>query len=367
MARLHELFRLLKDRDASDLHLGATLAPRIRVHGELEAVEHWEALSSDELEAMQREIVTEEQWQEYESCGDLDFAYGLEGVARFRANYLRQENGPGAVFRIIPERILTVDELGLPDAVRKLADLQRGLVLVTGPTGSGKSTTLAAIIDSINNTYSKHIVTIEDPVEFVHPNKKCVISQREVGSDATSFAAALRVAIRQDADVVLVGEMRDLETISLAITAAEMGMLVFGTLHTNSAAKTVDRLIDAFPANQQNQIRTTLAESVVAIVSQLLLRTADGAGRCAAHEILLKNSGLPNIIREGNTPMLKSIIQGGGSIGMQTMDDALFQLVESGRITATTAMSKASEKGNFELLAKKEERAAARAPAQVLN
>ena len=367
MARLHELFRHLKDHDGSDLHRGATQPPRIRVHGELEVVEHWAALSSDELEAMQREIVTEEQWQEYESSGDLDFAYGLEGVARFRANYLRQENGAGAVFRIIPERILTVEELGLPDAVRKLADLRRGLVLVTGPTGSGKSTTLAAIIDRINNTYSKHIVTIEDPVEFVHPNKKCVISQREVGTDTTSFAAALRVAIRQDADVVLVGEMRDLETISLTITAAEMGMLVFGTLHTNSAAKTVDRLIDAFPANQQNQIRTTLAESVVAIVSQLLLRTADGDGRCAAHEILLKTSALPNIIREGNTPMLTSIIQGGRSFGMQTMDDSLFELVESGRVTAKAAMSKATEKSHFETLAKKEERVAARAQAQVRN
>ncbi len=366
MARLDELFRHLKDNDGSDLHLGATLPPRIRVHGELEVVESWATLSSDELEAMQRELVSEKQWQEYKSSGDLDFAYGLEGVARFRANYLRQENGAGAVFRIIPERILTVDELGLPDAVRKLAHLRRGLVLVTGPTGSGKSTTLAAIIDSINDTYSKHIVTIEDPVEFVHPNKKCVISQREVGADATSFAAALRVAIRQDADVVLVGEMRDLETIALAITAAEMGMLVFGTLHTNSAVKTVDRLIDAFPANQQNQIRTTLADSVVAIISQLLLRTADGKGRCAAQEILVKTSGLPNIIREGNTPMIKSIIQGGRSLGMQTMDDALFELVESGRITATAAMAKATDKAQFATLAQEEKRTA-RVQAQVTN
>ncbi|MFQ5742667.1 MAG: type IV pilus twitching motility protein PilT [Acidobacteriota bacterium] len=367
MARLNELFRYLKSHDGSDLHLGATRSPRVRVHGELEDVDNWSVLSHDELLTMQREIVSDEQWQEYESSGDLDFAYALEGVARFRANYLRQENGAGAVFRIIPEKILTLDELGVPDAVCKLADLRHGLVLVTGPTGSGKSTTLAAIIDRINDTYAKHIVTIEDPVEFIHPNKKCVVSQREVGTDATSFAAALRVAIRQDADVVLVGEMRDLETIALAITAAEMGMLVFGTLHTNSATKTIDRLIDAFPAERQNQIRTTLAESVVAIVSQQQLRIADGSGRCAAHEILLKTGGLPNIIREGNTPMLKSIIQGGRAVGMQSMDDSLFQLVKTGRVTAKSAMSKATGKARFEPLLKREERVTSRAQPQAVN
>ncbi len=288
-------------------------------------------------------------------CGDLDFAYGLEGFARFRANYLRQEIGAGAVFRIIPETIVPLADLNLPKAIDTLAHLQQGLVLVTGPTGSGKSTTLAAIIDRINITYHKHIVTIEDPVEFVHQNKLSVFSQREVGADTESFGAALRSAIRQDADVVLVGEMRDLETIGLAITAAEMGALVFGTLHTNGAANTIDRLIDAFPADEQSQIRTTLAESVAGIVSQLLLRTADGKGRCAVNEILLKTPGLPNIIREGNTPMITSIIQGGRHQGMQLMDDALMALVDQKRITPREAYMKATNKAKFEALVKDDE------------
>ena len=355
MARIHQLFQRLKDIGGSDLHLAAGLAPRIRVHGELEEVGGWEILSHEELREILREITSEDQWLSYESCGDLDFAYGLTGVARFRANYLRQVNGAAAVFRIIPEKILTLEELGLPESIEGLAHTRQGLVLVTGPTGSGKSTTLAAIIDRINKIYEKHIVTIEDPVEFVHPNKKCVLSQREVGADSWSFADALKVAVRQDADVILVGEMRDLETISLAITAAEMGTLVFGTLHTNSAAKTIDRLIDAFPAEEQNQVRTTLAESIVGIVSQLLLQTADGKGRCAVHEILLKTTGLANIIREGNTPMLQSIIQGGRSKGMCMMDDSLFEKVEAGKITARAAYLKAQDKGRFEPLVKKEE------------
>ncbi len=355
MARIHELFRHLKEIKGSDLHLAATLRPRIRVHGELEDVQGWDPLSHAEVTGLLCEITTQEQWKDYESCGDLDFAYGLEGVARFRANYLRQENGAGAVFRIIPEKIMTLQQLGLPPAVEELAHTRQGLVLVTGPTGSGKSTTLAAIIDRINDSYEKHIVTIEDPVEFVHPNKKCVLSQREVGADSPSFAAALKVAVRQDADVVLVGEMRDLETISLAITAAEMGTLVFGTLHTNSAAKTIDRLIDAFPAEEQSQIRTTLAESIVGIVSQLLLPTADGKGRCAVHEILLKTSGLANVVREGNTPMLQSIIQGGRAKGMCMMDDSLMEKVEEGKITAEAAYLKAQNKSRFEKLMKQEE------------
>ncbi|MEA2564297.1 MAG: twitching motility protein PilT [Acidobacteriota bacterium] len=346
--RLHELFQYLKDNKGSDLHLAAGLEPRTRVHGALEPVAGWPVLSHDDLCGLLREITTEEQWTDYDGCGDLDFAYGFEGVARFRANFLRQENGAGAVFRIIPEEIVPLEQLNLPKAIEGLAHSQQGLVLVTGPTGSGKSTTLAAIIDKINTTYAKHIVTIEDPVEFVHKNKKSVFSQREVGTDTESFGAALRAAIRQDADVILVGEMRDLETISLAITAAEMGALVFGTLHTNNAANTIDRLIDAFPAEEQAQVRTTLAESVAGIVSQLLLRTADGQGRCAVNEILLKTPGLANIIREGNTPMIQTIIQSGRAAGMQMMDDALMALVDQKRITPREAYMKASSKARFE-------------------
>ncbi|HEX3555102.1 MAG TPA: type IV pilus twitching motility protein PilT [Thermoanaerobaculia bacterium] len=348
MARIDELFHYLRDNKGSDLHLAAGLEPRIRVHGSLEAVRGWSVLTDDALLSLLQEIASDAQWEDYQACGDLDFAYGLEGVARFRANFLRQENGCGAVFRIIPETIVPLEELNLPRAIESLAHLKQGLVLVTGPTGSGKSTTLAAIIDRINTTYQKHIVTIEDPVEFVHKDKLSVFSQREVGTDTESFGAALRAAIRQDADVILVGEMRDLETIALAITAAEMGALVFGTLHTNGAANTVDRLIDAFPAEEQSQIRTTLAESIAGIVSQLLLKTADGKGRCAVNEILLKTPGLPNVIREGNTPMITSIIQGGRSSGMQLMDDALMALVEQQRITPREAYMKATNKAKFE-------------------
>ncbi len=354
MARIDELFHYLRDHKGSDLHLAAGLEPRIRVHGSLEAVRGWSVLTHDALLSLLREIATDAQWEDYQGCGDLDFAYGLEGVARFRANFLRQENGCGAVFRIIPETIVPLEDLNLPRAIESLAHLKQGLVLVTGPTGSGKSTTLAAIIDRINTTYQKHIVTIEDPVEFVHKDKLSVFSQREVGTDTESFGAALRAAIRQDADVILVGEMRDLETIALAITAAEMGALVFGTLHTNGAANTVDRLIDAFPAEEQSQIRTTLAESIAGIVSQLLLKTADGKGRCAVNEILLKTSGLPNVIREGNTPMITSIIQGGRAAGMQLMDYALMALVEQQRITPREAYLKASNKAKFEEMIEEE-------------
>ncbi|MDA8021265.1 MAG: type IV pilus twitching motility protein PilT [Thermoanaerobaculia bacterium] len=359
MARIDELFRYLKDTKGSDLHLAAGMPPRVRRHGSLHDVENWEVLSHGELTDMLHEIAPDdEQWQDYQSCGDLDFAYGLQGVARFRCNFLRQERGAAAVFRIIPEKILTCEQLGMPDPIAELSELQHGLALITGPTGSGKSTTLAAVIDRINSNYTKHIVTIEDPVEFVHPNKKSVLSQREVGSDVPSFAAALKVAVRQDADVILVGEMRDLETISLAITAAEMGALVFGTLHTNSAAKTIDRLIDAFPASEQSQVRTTLAESICAIVSQLLLKTTDGEGRVAVHEILLKTAGLPNVVREGKTSMLRSIIEGGRARGMCMMDDSLMEKYEKGLITARDALNKAANKDRFADFAQKEAKAA---------
>ncbi|MDX1460134.1 MAG: type IV pilus twitching motility protein PilT, partial [Xanthomonadales bacterium] len=326
MAQIDQLFRVLKEQGGSDLHLLAGRPPRIRLHGSLTDVEGWQALSDGQVRDLLREIASPDQWQQYEQSGDLDFAYALDGVARFRVNFLRQLQGAAAVFRIIPETILSFDDLGVPDSVRELAHLERGLVLVTGPTGSGKSTTLAAILNEINETYPRHIVTIEDPVEFVHPNKRSVVSQREVHADTHSFSDALKAAVRQDADVILVGEMRDLETIELAITAAEMGTLVFGTLHTNSAMKTIDRLVDAFPASQQTQVRNTLADSIVAIVSQQLLPRTDQEGRCAAHEILLRTNSLANLIREGNTSQLVSLIQAGRGRGMCLMDDSLEDL-----------------------------------------
>jgi twitching motility protein PilT len=357
MAAIDALLVALKERSGSDLHLAAGTPPRLRVKGNLDPIEGQALLDDARLCEMMREIVSAEQWAEYEAGGDLDFAYGLPGVARFRANYLLQQNGAGAVFRIIPEQIQSAEQLRLPTAVVKLADLNKGLVLVTGPTGSGKSTTLAAIVDHINRNHGKHIVTIEDPVEFVHENCKSVLSHREVGTHTQGFGPALRAAIRQDADVVLVGEMRDRETIALAITAAEMGMLVFGTLHTNSAAKTIDRIIDAFPSKEQNQVRISLSESLAAVVSQLLVPTADGKGRCAVHEILLRTSGLPNIIREGKITMLNSLIEGGKAQGMQTMDDTLFALVKSGGIRANDAYMKATNKARFESLGGAEEAA----------
>jgi len=347
--RLHELLRTTREKGGSDLHLAAGMEPRMRVHGALEPVGGWPTLGADEIAALLREVVSKEQWQEFVSSGDLDFALAVPGVARFRANYLRQERGPSAVLRTIPEKIASLEELELPKVLGRLAELQSGLVLVTGPTGSGKSTTLAAIIDRINRTQSKHIVTIEEPVEFVHKGNLSVFSQREVGTDTESFASALRAAIRQDADVILVGEMRDLETISLALRAAEMGLLVFGTLHTNSAAKTIDRLIDVFPAEEQAQTRVSLAESLAAIVAQLLLPKI-GGGRVAVNEILLATPGLPNLIREGNLPMLQTVMQSGKTIGMQLLDEVLLDCVQRKVVTAKDAYLKATDKSRFEPL-----------------
>ena len=347
-ARLDKLFKILKDKGGSDLHLAAPLVPHIRLNGNLQKVPDFPAFTDASLREHLHELATEKQWAHYEKNLDLDFAYALPGVGRFRVNFLNQERGAAAVFRIIPEKIRTLEELKVPLGIAGFADLEQGLVLVTGPTGSGKSTTLAAIIDRINTKYTKHIITIEDPVEFVHQNKLCTISQREVGPDTQSFASALRSAIRQDPGVILVGELRDMDTIALAVTAAEMGVLVFGTLHTNNAPKTIDRLIDAFPTDQQSQIRTMLSESLAGIVSQLLLRTADGNGRVAVNEILLKTPGLPNVIREGNTPMIHSIIQSGKGMGMQSMDDALFALARDKKIGGEDAFHKATDKRRFE-------------------
>lgn len=358
MAQIDSLLVHMKENDGSDLHLVAGQPPRFRAKGRIQVIEGREPLSNEALREMMREVAAPRAWEEYEETHDLDFAFGLDGVARFRANYFVQQSGAACVFRIIPEEILSLETLGMPDAICRLADLKEGLVLVTGPTGSGKSTTLAAIIDKINKTYAKHVVTIEDPVEFVHQNRNSLFSHREVGLHTQGFGPALRSAIRQDADVILVGEMREMETISLAITAAEMGMLVFGTLHTNSAAKTIDRIIDAFPAEEQNMVRLSLSESLSAVVSQLLLPKVSG-GRIAANEILLKSSGLPNVIREGNTSTLGQIIQAGKSQGMQLMDDVLFAYAKEGVVSARDAYMKATDKSRFESLLETPDEAAA--------
>ena len=347
MARLHELFRYCQDNGASDLHLVAQLEPRVRRRGHLEAIPGWQVLGDAELRAILREVVSDEQWQEYERDGDLDFAYGLEGVARFRGNYFVQEMGASAVFRAIPQEIIPLETLNLPPAIDRLAELPRGLVLVTGPTGSGKSTTLAAIIDRINRTHRKHVVTIEDPVEFVHQNRECVFSQREVGTDTDGFSGALRGALREDADVILVGEMRDLETIRLALTAAETGHLVFGTLHTSSAAKTVDRIVDVFPAAEKEMVRAMLSESLVAVVSQSLCKLKDGSGRVAAHEIMLGTAAIRNLIRENKVAQMYSAIQTGNSLGMQTLDQNLADLVRRNVVSPAEARSKAKFPENF--------------------
>ncbi len=350
MSNIGDLFVYLCREGGSDLHLSAGLSPRVRLHGELFDVPGWPALADATLRGMLRGLVSEAQWARFGAKHDLDFAYGAEGLARFRGNYLEHENGVGAVFRVIPDRIASLDDLGAAPGVRSLVNLEQGLVLVTGPTGSGKSTTLAAVLDGINAGFAKHIVTIEDPIEFVHASRKSTLSQREVGTDTPSFAVALRSAIRQDASVILVGELRDPETIQLAITAAEMGALVFGTLHTNGAAQTIDRVVDAFPSEQQPQVRSMLAESLAAVVSQLLLRTADGKGRVAAVEVLLRTSGLANVVREGNTPLVQSILQGGRAAGMQSMDDALWDLVRAGRVAPIDAQRKATHKKRFDEL-----------------
>jgi len=350
VARIDALLTYLKENGGSDLHLAAGLQPRVRVNGKIRTIEDRETLSDESLRELLNEITPPRSWAQYSTTHDLDFAYAIEGVARFRVNYFVQNRGAGAVFRIIPEEIKTLDDLNLNDAIASLADLDQGLVLVTGPTGSGKSTTLAAIVDRINKTYAKHIVTIEDPVEFVHTNQNSTFSHREVRLHSTSFSAALRSAIRQDADIILVGEMRERETIALAIEAAAMGMLVFGTLHTNGAAKTIDRIIDTFPADEQNMIRVSLSESLAGVVSQLLLPTRDGNGRCAVNEILLRSKGLSNVIREANSQMIESIIQSGRSQGMQSMDDELFRLAKDGSINANDAYMKANDKARFEPL-----------------
>ncbi len=348
MAQIDSYFKQMKERGASDLHMVVGFPPLLRLRGELVPLDE-PVLTSESNERILFEILDPDQQAIIKKNRDFDKAYALEGVGRFRCNFLYQHRGIGAVFRIIPTKILTVDQLGLPEAVRSIAEYVRGMVLVTGPTGSGKSTTMAAIIDLINDKHPKHIITIEDPLEFVHPNKQCIFSQREIGSHAKSFAKALAVANRENPDVILVGEMRDLETISAALTCAELGILVFGTLHTNSAAKTIDRIINAFPAEEQAQTRTMLADSLKAVIAQQLLKTKDGKGRCAALEILIGSTALASIIREGKINQIESMIQTGTTQGMQTMDQCLQRMIDDGKITVEAAREKAINKSLFPL------------------
>jgi len=347
MAQLDGLLGKMVEIGASDLHLSAGEPIRMRVDGELRRVA-LKPLGRERLAELMREICREDQWRAYERSHELDFAYGVKGIGRFRCNYLAQRRGPGAVFRMLPEAIQSLEDLKMPAAVREIPKLRSGLVLVTGPTGSGKSTTLAAMIDRINRDAALHIVTIEDPIEFVHRDIKSHIVQREIGLHSPGFARALRDALLQDPDVVLVGELRDLETISLAVTAAEMGVLILGTLHTNSAAKTFDRIIDVFPPVQKDQIRGMLAESLRAIVAQTLLRRAGGKGRIAAVEVLLGGTGLANIIREGNASKILSYIESGHGRGMQSMDEALTALVQAGAVDVREAYLKCHDKSRFE-------------------
>jgi twitching motility protein PilT len=346
MARIDAFFKLMTDLGASDLHVVAGSQPILRVRGDMERVKY-KVLDDSELTSMLYEVAPEDKVKVFEETGDIDFAYEIPGLARFRANFFRQLNGVGAVFRFIPSTIMTAEQLGLPPVITQLAMLQKGLVLVTGPTGSGKSTTLAAVVDYANRHRKDHIITVEDPVEFVHRSQGCIVNHREIGRHTRSFATALRAALREDPDIILVGEMRDLETIQLAIEAAATGHLVFGTLHTQSAAKTVDRIIDVFPANQQEQIRSTLSDSLKAVVAQTLFKRIDVKGRCAALEILICTAACANLIRESKTFQIPSVIQTGRKYGMQSLDSAIEDLLKKGWISAEEAYSKGIDKSKF--------------------
>ena len=346
MAQIDAFFKLMNEQGASDLHLVSGQQPVIRIRGDMERVKY-HTLEDENLKKMLYEITPEHKVKAFEETGDIDFAYEIPGLARYRANYFQQKYGVAAVFREIPSKILTTEQLGLPPVIPKLASLPRGLVLVTGPTGSGKSTTLAAIVDEANRTRKDHIITIEDPIEFVHESKSCIVNHREVGFHTQTFTAALRGALREDPDVILVGEMRDLETISLAIEAASTGHLVFGTLHTTSAAKTVDRVIEVFPSEEQSQIRSTLADGLRAVIAQVLFKRVDKSGRCAALEIMIATPAVRNLIRESKTFQIPSMIQTGKKYGMQTLDDSIMGLLQKGWISPDEAYTKSNDKVKF--------------------
>jgi len=356
MQKIDRFLKLMNDHGASDFHLTVGRPPMLRAAGAMETI-RYRTLSEADFLDMLRPVTPSRLWDEWTRGGDADFSYEVPGVARYRVNLFRQQRGAGAVFRVIPTKIMTIDQLGLPEQVRRIAQMRSGLVLVTGPTGSGKSTTLAAIIDLINETRSLHIITIEDPIEFVHPNKKSLIHQREIGTHAKSFAEALKAAGREDPDLVLVGEMRDLETIHMALSAAERGTLVFGTLHTNNAAKTMDRVISVFPASEQEGVRAILGETIRAVVAQQLL-PKNGGGRVAALEILFATPAIGNMIREGKTSQITSAIQTGVKEGMIDMDSSIRKLFDEEKITARAAYDKAIDKEQFKDVLEKEQRAA---------
>jgi len=346
MAQIDAFFKLMNDEGASDLHMVADQQPVLRIRGDMERVK-FKKMDNEELKAMLYEICPEDKIKSFEETGDLDFGYEIPGLARYRCNFFQQKYGIGAVFREIPSDIMSCEQLGLPKVISRLAHLPKGLVLVTGPTGSGKSTTLAAIVDEANKVRKDHILTIEDPIEFVHRSQNCVINHREVGTHTRGFGEALRGALREDPDIIMVGEMRDLETISLAMEAAMTGHLVFGTLHTLNAMKTVDRVIEIFPATQQGQVRSTLADALKAVVSQTLFKRTDIKGRCAALEILIATPAVRNLIREGKTYQILSAMQTGKKYGMQTMDDAILDYLDKRMISADDAYSNSIEKAKF--------------------
>src|SRR5919197_641772 len=339
---IDELLEHMVERNASDLHVTTGAPPVIRVRGEVQRLEGYDPLTPEDTQQLLYRILSSEQQKHFELNRQLDFSHSIPGLARFRVNVYFQRESVGAAFRLIPAELKTLEELGIPPSLHQLAEKPRGLVLVTGPTGSGKSTTLAALIDEINRNRSEHILTIEDPIEFLHRHKRCIVNQREIGPDATTFAEALRAALRQDPDVILVGEMRDLETISTALTAAETGHLVFGTLHTQSAPSTIDRIIDVFPPEQQEQVRIMIANSLQGVVTQTLLPTADGVGRIPALEVLLPDDAVRNLIRQGKVEQIYSVMQTNTSRGMQTMEQSLADLVQRRVVELEVGLSRSS-------------------------
>ncbi len=346
MATIDNLLAIIKDAEASDLHLTAGSVPVVRVNGQLEKTRH-KKLSSENIKQLLYELLSDDQIRQFERTGDLDFAYGIRSLARFRINMYKMHSGIGAAIRLIPDTVLPLAHLGFSDTISKLAESKSGLILVTGPTNSGKTTTLAALVDHINTKFSKHIITLEDPIEYIHENKNSLISQRQIGMHSQTTATALRAALREDPDVVLVGEMRDTETISLAVTAAEVGLLVLGTLHTNNAVGTISRVIDVFPSDQQQQIRIMLAESLLGIVSQQLLRRADNMGRTVAYELMTRTTSIATLIRENKSHQISSAIQTGRKYGMRLLDTHLHALVDSGMITTEEAVRVAIDPSQF--------------------